>query len=315
MSLWSRLTIIPVVVLAIVNISLVMGFWHSFGGDNPVAFQALGVALVLIEMTALVVASDAEANGAPTRATIWRVIFGLVVVVNLFADFGAVVTRTAEDAAHRAQQRATYDTAADQEREAAAEIGRLQQLLPEGERDKPLLALQAELRAVVARVDSYAREGRVPPGRITDRLASAQSLVATRQAIDVQERLRSSARETIRRFGARPEAEHPQFVAFATLLRSLGVVVDASMVRVWLAVPIAIIMKLVIVFGFWVLTPRSRAARTEPEDLGDEAVPGSSQSTPASRIDEPAPVRPRRARAGRGDALAAALEDLESGRG
>ena len=233
----------------------------------------LGVALLFIEMTALVVAADAIARGERHKAWAWLCVFGLVVLVNLFADFGAVVTRSARDAEAR-RRRAIYDAASVTAREADADIARLTALLESGQRHRPVAALRAEHAAALDRVEVYQRIERQPPYRLVERAAAAEAALVTAETLVAAEARRDSARATMTQFGARPPGEHPQFEAVATLLNSLGVDASPGQVRVWLAVPIAIILKTVLVFGLWVLTQQER------REGGDGDGPSASEAPP-----------------------------------
>lgn len=302
-SIWTRLTLIPVVALAGANIALVLGFWRSVGGGNPIVYQVIGVCLVLIEMTGLVVAADAVADGRRPQARAWHVLFVLVLFVNLFADYGAVVTRTANDAQERAHNRALYDAAVASKAEAERDITRLTRVLDDNDDNKPLAALRAERTAALARRDAYLGQHREVPRRIATAVLRAETVLASAEDLFIAQQKRDAASATLVQYGSRPEAEHPQFEAVAALLRSLGFSVSAGTVRVWLAVPIAVILKLVLMFGFWVLPTGARRFRRQREE--DVVETPRIEVVPAPRSDSlPAP---------RSTDFDSALEDFERG--
>lgn len=315
MSLLSRLTYIPLVGLAVANVLLVLAFWGSFGGENKFAYQTIGVCLAVVEFTALVVVSDGNARGEKVKAAIWGTLLGLILGINAIGDFGAVVTMTAADTEHRSQAIARYDAAVVADREANAEVVRLTASLERQGRNRPAAALEAEMRAAQLRRYAFIREGSEPPRRVVDRAAQAESAYATAQALAAHTRARDQARVTIAGIGARPAAAHSQFVGLAELARMVGVRATTEQVRIVLAAAVALILKLVLVFGFWALTPRIRPSTA----LDDVPMPVSAsieaELPPAAvHLEE---LQPKR-RALRSRRLSAnpvhqALDDLENG--
>lgn len=266
MSVWSRLTYIPLIALAVVTIILTFDFWSSFGGHVALAFQIVGVSFVLIELTGLVIYADLIARGERLKSRWWLFALAGVILVNLFADYGAVVTRTAADANDRARARAQYESSITSEFEASAAITRLERELEQMHRNRPLAALEAEYTALRQRRTWYEERDRAAPRRLLSEVAQAESALATGRALDGAVAQRDRARRTIAEFGAPPEREHPQFEALAAMLSSLGLAVSAGTVRVWLALPIAIVLKLLQLLGFWVLShQRAGEAKGAPE--------------------------------------------------
>jgi hypothetical protein len=315
MSLLSRLTYIPLVGLAAANVLLVLGFWGSFGGENKFTYQTIGVCLAVVEFTALVVVSDANARGEKIKAFTFGALLGLILALNTIGDFGAVATMTAADTEGRAQAIARYDAVVVAEREANAEVVRLTALLETQGRNRPIAALEAEMRAAQLRRDAFIREGSQPPRRVVDRATQAESAHATAQALAINTRTRDQTRATIAGIGARPAVAHSQFVALAELAGMVGGRVTTEQVRVALAAAVALILKLVLVFGFWAVSPRIRPSAA-PDNVPMPVSASIEAELPpvAAQIEElQARRRAPRSRRLSANPMHQALDDLENG--
>lgn len=255
-SLLSRLTLIPLALLAGVNVWLVVGFWGSLGGGDPLPFQIFGGCIAAIEITFLVVAADAKARGEITKARIWRAVFAFVLFANVIADFGAIAAKTSADAETRARAVAAYDSAVQIEAEASADIERLSATLETQELNFPADALAARLRGLEERRARYDAIGRLPPRSLIEQIAALDAAQAV--AVTVAERtiVRDEARRQLREAGERPEAANAQIEGLVRLAGAIGLDLVPETVRVVLAAALAVVCKLVLVFGFWAVTPR-----------------------------------------------------------
>lgn len=255
-SLLTRLTLIPLALLAGVNVWLVVGFWGSLGGGDPLPFQIFGGCIAAIEITFLVVAADAKARGEITKARIWRAVFAFVLFANVIADFGAIAAKTSADADTRARAVAAYDDAVRNVAEASADIERLTATLEAQALNLPVDALAARLRGLEERRARYDAIGRLPPRSLIEQIATLDAAQAV--AVTIAERMivRDEARRQVRDTGARPEAANAQIEGLVKLAGAIGLDLAPETVRVVLAAALAIVCKLVLVFGFWAVTPR-----------------------------------------------------------
>jgi len=312
-----RLAYSALVMLTAVNIGMVLSFWGSLGGDKALLYQFMGGGLAVIEITALVVIAEANARGENEKARAWWVVFPLVLVLGLAGDFGALLERGARDGEGRSHAVARYDAALIDDREASAEILRLGAQLDALGARRPVAALKAERDDAVARRDRHVAAGLIVPRSVAVRAVTSESALATAEALAKAEMKREAARVVLRQAGRRPDAEHPQFAGMATLLGVTGFQVSAEAVRVLLAAYAALVLKIVLVVGFWVLTPKGgfwgKRESVPPQEVGEAAV---NVLGPAAHV-PPALDRPMVATArppAEADAIAAALEDLENGR-
>lgn len=280
-SLLTRLTFIPLALLAGVNITLVIGFWGGLGGGDALPFQIFGGALAAIEVTCMVVASDAQARGEIAKARVWRIVFVAILATNIVADFGAITAKLNGDAAARAQIVARYDAAVRTEREADAEVARLTAALDAQGLNLPAEALAARGRGIDQRFARYEQLGRLPPRSLIDQRAALEAAQIVARDLAEQRRVRDAARTVVQQAGARPEAASPQVDSIVTILGFFGATVAPETVRVVIAAMLAVVSKLVLVFGFWAISPR--VAPSTP------AAPVSSQ---ASSLNAPANAAP-----------------------
>lgn len=305
-SLLTRLTLIPLALLAGVNVWLVVGFWGSLGGGDPLPFQIFGGCIAVIEITFLVVSADAKARGEVTKARIWRGVFMFVLLANVIADFGAIAAKTRADTDERTRAIVLYDAAVQQDAEASAEIARLGATLEARGLRLPSAALEANLRSLEERRARFEAGARLPPRGLVDEIARIESAVAVARVIAAETVRRDEARAQLRAAGARPDEANAQIDGLIGLAGVVGVRLDAEDVRVVLAAALALVCKLVLVFGFWAVTPR----------LANDVHP----STEAAQVAADGQARPqiaqvRRARrAPQTDAsFERAIDDLENG--
>lgn len=314
-SLLTRLTLIPLALLAGVNVWLVVGFWGSLGGGDALPFQIFGGCIAAIEITFLVVAADAKARGEITKARIWRAVFAFVLLANVIADFGAIAAKTSADAVTRARAVAAYDSAVQIETEASADIERLTATLEAQALNLPVDALAARLRGLEERRARYDAIGRLPPRSLIEQIAALDAAQAV--AVTVAERMivRDEARRQLREAGARPETANAQIEGLVGLAGAIGLDLVPETVRVVLAAALAIVCKLVLVFGFWAVTPRlvngvqaNAEARQPMEGMATVEAPVSRETkrraTPPRRPRPPTKADPTFERA---------IDDLENG--
>jgi hypothetical protein len=261
----------PLLTLAGVNIVLAWHFWGWLDEPGEITFRVAGVTFVLIEYCILVVASDNFARREYGRGAM-MIVLGLALFVGgLIADFGAVVSRSSHDAQMRAQAVAAYDQAVVQEREHAAEAARLSAVLTDQSRDLPVAALQAQAARLAERRVAYDQEGLAPPQRLAESIARVDAALATAQARDAALARRDDARADLAAIGARPQADDPQSASIASLMGILGMTVAPADVRTFIGLFIAVLMKSLLFFGFWAMTPQKREQKpTEEEEAAAE---------------------------------------------
>lgn len=317
-SLLTRLTLIPLALLAGVNVWLVVGFWGSLGGGDALPFQIFGGCIAAIEITFLVVAADAKARGEITKARIWRAVFAFVLFANVIADFGAIAAKTGADAETRARAVAAYDGAVQIEAEASADIARLTATLEAQDLNLPASALTARLRGLEERRSRYEVLGRLPPRSLIEQIATLNAAQAVAVTVAERTSMRDEARRQVRDFGARPESGNAQIEGLVGLAAAAGVQLDAETVRVVLAAALAVVCKLVLVFGFWAVTPRLlNAGQPGAEDVESlsgqtaQVAPEAQQgSVPMGRpVGRRRPKAPRKA----DPTFERAIDDLENG--
>ncbi len=281
-SILTRLTNVPLFVLAGVNVWMVIGFWGELGGGNPLPYQLFGACLAAVEVTFLVVAADAQGRGEVAKARIWRAVFAVVLCLNLVADFGAIVTKTKSDQLERAHLAAEYDSARRDEQEASAELVQLETTLQRAELMLPSDAIAARLRGLHERRDRYAAQGlRVPRALVIEITAVDQGLAVSRRADEVRS-MRDAARRRLEEFGTRPETSNAQIQGLVELVGIIGIRADPENVRVVLAAALALVGKLVLVFGFWAVTPRTLSA-SNPTGPSAPSAEGSREGSTRQR--------------------------------
>jgi len=255
-SLLTRLTLIPLALLAGVNVWLVVGFWGSLGGGDPLPFQIFGGCIAAIEITFLVVSADAKARGEVTKARIWRAVFAFVSFANVIADFGVIASKTSADAETRARAVAAYDGAVQIEAEASADIERLTATLEAQGLNLPASALAARLRGLEERRARFDAIGRLPSRSLIEQIATLDAAQAVAVTIAERTNVRDEARHKLREAGRRPETANAQIQGLVGLADAIGLDLAPETVRVVLAAALAVVCKLVLVFGFWAVTPR-----------------------------------------------------------
>lgn len=283
-SLLTRLTNIPLFVLAGVNVWMVVGFWGQLGGGDPLPYQLFGACLAAVEVTFLVVAADAHGRGEVTKARTWRAVFAVVLCLNLVADFGAIVTKTKGDQLERAHRAAEYDTARRSESEAVAELARLEAAMQASDLLLPTAAIEARLRGLEGRRSRYDAQGlRVPRTLVLEISTAEQALAVSRRADEVRG-VREAARARLEEFGTRPETSNAQIEGLTELAGVVGINANPEALRVVLAAALALVGKLVLVFGFWAVTPRIDArAAFDRASQGNEVSGGVAPAAPGCK--------------------------------
>lgn len=314
-SLLTRLTLIPLALLAGVNVWLVIGFWGSLGGGDPLPFQIFGGCIAAIEITFLVVAADAKARGEITKARIWRAVFAFVLFANVIADFGAIAAKTSADADTRARAVAAYDGAVQIEAEASADIARLTATLETQELNLPADALAARLRGLEERRARYDAIGRLPPRSLIEQIAALDAAQAVAATVAERTIVRDEARRQLREAGERPEAANAQIEGLVRLAGATGLDLAPETVRVVLAAALAIVCKLVLVFGFWAVTPRLVNGVQANAEAGQPMEGMATVEAPASRetMGRAVPPRRPRPRTKADPTFERAIDDLENG--
>lgn len=290
----TRLTILPLLLLAGVNVWLVVGFWGGLGGEDALPYQLFGGCLALIELTFLVVAADAESRGEAAKARTWRAVFFAVLAVNLIADFGAIAAKTSADRAARLSAVAAYEAAEQRQQELVAERDRLSVALDRSALNLPVPALEARARGLAERRQRFEAQGLRPPRALVVEIASVNEAVETARRIAVLDEHLGQVRAELAAFGSRPETSNAQIRAIVTLAATFGLNLDPERVRVGLAAGLALVAKLVLVFGFWAVTPRQRRMPVSPHP--EPPKEGLESDDVRSEAARPLPPRPEAAR-------------------
>ncbi|MBL8558147.1 MAG: hypothetical protein JNM47_05465 [Hyphomonadaceae bacterium] len=314
-SLLTRLTLIPLGLLAGVNVWLVVGFWSSLGGGDPLPFQIFGGCIAAIEITFLVVSADAKARGEVTKARIWRAVFAFVLFANVIADFGAIAAKTSADAETRARAVAAYDGAVQIEAEASADIERLTATLEVQGLNLPASALVARLRGLEERRARFDAIGRLPPRSLIEQIATLDAAQAVAVTIAERTNVRDEARGQLREAGGRPEAANAQIEGLVGLAATIGLDLVPETVRVVLAAALAIVCKLVLVFGFWAVTPRLANGVQRHAEVRLPVEGKATEDMPVDREPAARAVAPRRPKlpAKPDPTFERAIDDLENG--
>lgn len=275
-----RVAYCALVMLAVVNVALTLEFWSTIGGDKPILFQFLGGGLALIEITALVVITEANSRGETAKARVWLVAFVLVLVLGLAGDFGALFTRSSRDAQERSVAIARYDAAVTDQSDATAEIQRLSGELDQLHARRPIDALKAERDDAVARRDRHVAAGISVPRTVAARAVATESALATARELVRAEARRQTAQALLSEYGRRPDSTHPQLQGIVALLAMVGLKISPENLGAILACYAALVLKFVLVFGFWALTPSSGAWRVDKD---------VAKATPNAILVQPAP--------------------------
>ena len=139
-SLPSWITLIALYALAGLQVALVLYFWSSFETlVDWVRWVLCGVGggLAVVEIFALVVASEAAGRGELSKAFAYRTVFVALALLNVAAGIGAVATLTAGDQAQRAGAAQAYAEAVATKSAADSEIVRLRNILDADRLNRP----------------------------------------------------------------------------------------------------------------------------------------------------------------------------------
>lgn len=295
-------------VLAFMQCWLAWEFWQSYATDGParVVLPVAGAGLALLEVFALVVAADADADTKKTRGRglVWRMVWIVLLSVNLLTEIGAFASIIAAEEGERA---AVITRATDLETQRDTldrEIASLTAELAARNADKPIAALQVELDAAHTVAAGFA-EMRPRDAREIARLESA---IITARARETAEASRASLQAQIGAEGATPSEYHPQLIAIATILNGAGLrSVAPSDIKAFLPLALALVLKLVLTFGFWVTARDRQSSAIVVEDVpvSPSAVPPLPPPPPLEAVVEPQVVeeptpKPRRRRKRKG---------------
>jgi hypothetical protein len=293
------LALAAVLALAGVNVAWAIEFWSR--GQHAIIYQIFGVAMIVVELTGLVVAAHLREIGLRRHAQVWFAVFTATLLLNVLTDFAAIMTRSAEEVENASRARATYDQALVRQTELQTQITEQALLLQARGGARPAAAIEAQLIALQRQSGAYVRSDRAVPRRLGDRIANAEADLAVAQALADARRELAQQREIIALYGQRPELP-PHLLGAANLLASLGVSRTPEQVQAWFSLLIAAIVKIAVVLGPWAILPllRSRGPVLEIGSETEAAAPG------------PPPVRappPQRRQAG---TLLQAFDEFEN---
>ncbi len=288
----SWVVLLTLLVLAVLQIILQLAFWGGIAnGDVSRAwlFQGIGAGLTLMEIFALVVASELASKGDTLRANWLRALFVVLAAVNLTADLSALSQFTGAEEGRRLEAARAYSDASEAAQEAEAEIVRLQGELGAMSMNRPTRALEAERAALALRADRYLQSGQAVPIRYVDQLAGYDSAIIIAGAIEAASHRRALAQAALSGQAA-PESTTSPFAALARLAAFVGVQTDAEDIIAALAFAVALVVKLSLTVGFWCVTPRL-------SDLDDvrKAFRRVAVSADAPVETEPPPTDPHQA--------------------
>jgi hypothetical protein len=265
-------------------------FWTSFGATSLVEralFPVVGCGLAIVEVFALVLASEATARGEGAKAWALRALFLALCLINLTADVAAVANLTGHDEQVRSLAVTELEALDARRVEVEAERGRLKAALQTDRLDLPPAAIAAQRDAAKGRRDRYIAERLTPPDRLVRETAHLESAYLT--ATRVQE-LEEEWGRIDQALLARPPvaAHHPQFETLSRLSSWTGVALTPETIRTALAFALALILKLTLAFGMWGATPR--------KTLDESTKPAEEGPPPDAPLP---PARPKRARPAR----------------
>ncbi|MBI1256574.1 MAG: hypothetical protein GC204_03800 [Chloroflexi bacterium] len=270
----NRIMLAALGVMSAVQICLAYQFWGSFSsGDGLSArvFQALGVALAVIEGVALMVSSKAASDNRPVAAYVLRTAFIGCFIANLVCDIGAAVTYIDRDAHARADTAAAFATAKDREAEISAKIDGLHSVLAKDGLDQAPEALRVQLEAekgIVRRteIDSPSRAYR------ERRVAKLQSALTNAGEIERLAKEREAFRVQTDGRAAPPEA-HPEILTLEAILSWFGVTATSEEVQRGIAIGIAVVVRLLLAIGYWVAIPSTVERGAKGMDDQPERAP------------------------------------------
>jgi len=269
---------------------LAWSFWQSYAGDGEVKWllPLFGVALALIEVFALVVAARADGEGRKSRALLWRGVWAVLLVVNFAAEIGAFANVIAAEEGRRSNEIAHVQQLQADRDEQAASVAALTAELAARHADKPIAALEVELGAARALAASYAP----PRPRDAREIARLESALISARARETARAARDRLDAEIAAQSAPSSQYHPQLVTLARLLDGLGVRATPGDVEAFIPLGLALVMKLVLTFGFWVTAVE--APTTQPAQLPKVALEPKPTEAP-KKVAAP-PKRRRRKR-------------------
>lgn len=275
--------------LAVVQCWLAWSFWQSYAGEGEVKWllPVFGVALALIEVFALVVAAQADAQGRKSRALLWRGVWIVLFVVNFGAEIGAFANVIAVEEERRGVEIAQAQSLTAERDEQVALISSLTTELQTRRADKPIEALEVELEAARALARSFS------PARPRDArdIARLESALITARAREEARAERDRLDAAISAMGAPASAHHPQLVTLAQLLSRAGINATASDVAAFIPLGLAVVIKLVLTFGFWVTTTD---AATAPIEIREPVPAPRAPERPAQAVTDAQPKPKRR---------------------
>lgn len=276
--------------LALTQAIIGLFFWLSFGGSGPferLVWPILGCSLAIIEIFALVIASEAQGRGETSKAWAVRVLFIALALINVTADLAAVYTMTSHDEAARAQAVAVREGLISRRAEVNEERLRLKAQLQTDNLDLPADAIAAQLEAAIIRRDRYA----VPPSRIVRQAAVFESAHTTALRIAELERERDRIDESLT---ATPPvaAHHPQFDALRRIASWVGLNLTIEQIQTGLALMLILVLKATLAFGFWAATPRRIQSEAGEGSPPPKPLPEIVPQVPAPRVTKAPPELP-----------------------
>lgn len=249
-----KITAFLLVIMTILQLCLVVHFWQTFGsGDEVGGAILIGIAAVMaaIEVFMLAVAADRHLKGLKAEARVWFLLFVAVLVVSAAAEYGAISHVTNADHGQRAQEYYRYEGQQGDLARLETEIASLQRQLEENDFGTSSAAIQSRLSAEREVASRYEAVEAQVPSVLLRRIARLETARITAEQLEQKVSERDALAADLRAREAAPQAEHPQFEAIAQLL---GGDWTAQGVRTVLPALMVVVFKLVMVFGFWVIS-------------------------------------------------------------
>jgi hypothetical protein len=264
MTLVRFLLYVLLLALTIMKVLLAQHFWQALEQGDPGGGRhlvAIGCALAVAAVFMLAAADQAHRAGARKKALAWRLLFLLVVPLDMAADVGAVSMVTAADQARRTQAEFVRQEKLAIVARAEREIERLRRRFPEPQYDQPSAALAALLAERQQRLQLFEARNWAPPQDLLTRIARLQAAAPIAARIEALSIERDRANAWLVEHQAEATT-HPQFTALAALLTSWGLRTDAEQVRVGLAFYLALGLTATLTIGWWAVGfgARSRSA-------------------------------------------------------
>jgi len=263
------------VLLVPIQCAFAWNFWRSYAptGEWSLVLPLVGVGLAILEVFALVVAGVARTRGDKAAAATWRFVWVVLFVINLTTEIGAFSNVIHADDERRSEYARHTAEMVEREGQLDAEIAALTAELETRHADKPVAALQIDLRAARAVAASFATP-RIRDVRDIGRLESAIVTAETRAARQAE---RDRLASQIAQRSDTASVHSPQLVTLARLLNAAGFrAVRPEDVEAFLPLGLALVLKLVLTFGFWVTTP------TRKSEGGGEGAPASPPTIDAT---------------------------------